>query len=186
MHNKLAIAVVFLCVSAASGQTRSEFEKKYGKTAVPYEVSEHILMTPEYTTDGRVCMVRLHPIPVAPNTNGVSPKLPFEELKRVLNQLIPPRSRGAKKEPFDMGATGGGLEWRVYAYENVRFTFSRSFRPDPGSLKEYVFTIKPEDVLAQPPKREDSTPSDDDFPSNKLSTTQVVAITWNGRQCAKQ
>jgi hypothetical protein len=39
MHKQLAIAVVILCVSAASGQTRAEFEKKYGKTAVPYEVS---------------------------------------------------------------------------------------------------------------------------------------------------
>ena len=189
MHNKLAIAVVVLCVSAVSGQTRSEFAKKYGKTAVPYEVSEHILMTPEYTTDGHVCMVRLHPIPVAPNANDVSRRLPFEELRRVLKELIPPRSRGAKKEPFVTGAAGGGVDWMVYEYENVRFTFSASFRFGPDSWKrrgEYVFTIKPEDVLAQPPKPQDSTPSDDDFPSSKHSMTQLVTIRWNGRECAKQ
>jgi hypothetical protein len=133
-------------------------------------------------------MVRLHPIPVAPNIDGGSPKLPFEELTRVLNELIPPRSRGAKKEPFDSGATGGGVAWRTYTYENVTFTFSGRFRLDPDSWKtrkEYVFTIKPETVHAQPSKPEDSTPSDDDFSSSKLSTTQLVAIRWKGRQCAK-
>ena len=189
MNNKLATAVLLLCVSAASGQTRSEFEKKYGKTAVPYEVSEHILMTPEYTIDGHVCMVRLHAIPVAPNANDVSRRLPFKELTRVLNELIPPQSRGAKKVPFDTGAAGGGVDWMVYEYENVRFTFSASFRPGPDSWKrrgEYVFTIKPEDVPAQPLKPQDSTPSDDDFPYSSLSMTQLVTIRWNGRECAKQ
>lgn len=111
MSHKLVIAILLLSVSAAIGQTPSEFEKKYGKPVISYLVSEHILMTPEYTTEGQVCIMLLHSRPFAPNTNYLSPTLPFQELTSVLNQLIPPRTRGAKKEPFETGAAGGGAEW---------------------------------------------------------------------------
>ena len=188
MHRKLAVAVL-LCVSAASGQTRSDFESKYGKPVVAYQVSEHIWMTPEYTTDGQVCMMRLHPRRFSANVGYISPDLPFQELNGVLNQLVPIHTRGTKKEPFDTGAAGAGVDWMVYAYENVKFTFSASFRPDPDSWKtrkEYVFSIKPEEVVAQPPKATDSAPSDNDFSSIKLFRPELVTIRWNGRECAKQ
>ena len=189
MAHKLAVVVILLCVSSAIGQTSSEFETKYGKPVIAYEVSEHIWMTPEYTTDGQVCMMRLYPRHFAPNTNYVSPKLPFQELTRVLNQLVPLHTRGAKRERFDTGATGGGADWRSYVYENVEFSFVASFRPDPDSWKtrkEYVFLIKPESAPAQPPKPKDSTPSENDFFSSRLMSTEIVTIKWNGRQCAKQ
>ena len=189
MGHKLAIVILLVCVSSASGQTPSEFETKYGKPVVSYHVSEHIWMTPEYTTDGRVCMMRFHPRRFSPNVNYISPSLPFEELKRGLNQLVPPHTRGAKKEPFHTGAAGGGVDWMTYEYENVKFTFGASFRPEPDSWKtrkEYVFSIKPEPAPAEPPKPKDSVPSDNDFSSSKLMSTEIVTITWNGRQCAKQ
>lgn len=106
MDYKLAVVILFLCVNSTIGQTPSELEKKYGKPVISYVVSENILMTPEYTTDGQVCAMRLHPRHFSGNTNHVSPSLPFEELTRVLNQLVPPPTRGAKKEPFDTGAAG--------------------------------------------------------------------------------
>lgn len=188
MDQKLAVAILFLCVSSVMGQTPSEFENKYGKPVVFYLVSEHILMTPEYTTDGQICMMRLHPRHFAPDTNFISPTLPFQELTRVLNELVPLQSRGAKKEPFDTGAAGGGADWITYAYENVKFSFVSSFRPDPDSSKtrkEYVFTIKPTDVPAHP-KPKNSTPSDKDFSPIQLSRVELATIKWNGRKCAKQ
>lgn len=190
MGHKLAVAILLLCISSAIGQTPSEFEKKYGKPVISYPVSENILMTPEYTTDGQVCMMRLHPRPFAPNANYISPRLPFKELTRVLNQLIPLRTRGAKKEPFDTGAAGGGVEWMTYAYENVEFSFVSSFRPDPDSWKtrkEYVVLVEPSLARAPvQPKPKNLAPSDNDFSPSQVSSVEIVTIRWNGKQCAMQ
>ena len=184
MGRNLAVGIIFLCVSSVMGQTPSEFENKYGKPVVSYLVSESILMTPEYTPDGKVCMMWLHPRHFAPGTTFISPIIPFQELKRVLNQLVPLQTRGAKKEPFDTGAAGGGADWMTYAYENVKFSFVSSFRPDPKTRQEYVFTIKPTDI-PEKPEPKNSAPSDDDFSAIQLSRVEVATITWNGRPCGK-
>jgi hypothetical protein len=186
MGHKLAVAILLLYVSSASGQTPSEFEAKYGKPVVAYQVSESIWMTPEYIGDGQVCMMRLHPRRFAPNRNYVSPNLPFQELKRVLNELVPLKTRGAKKEPFETGATGGRMEWMSYAYENVRIRFVSPIDLAPDSWKtrkEYVFSVKPEPETTQP-KTKDTAPSDNDFSSSRGLSTEIVTITWNGKQCA--
>jgi hypothetical protein len=99
MGHKLVIAVLLLSVTSAIGQTKLDLEKKYGKPVISYVVSEHIVMTPEYTADGQVCIMRLHPRHYATNINYISANLPFPELTRVLNELVPPRTRGTKKEP---------------------------------------------------------------------------------------
>ena len=49
MGHKLVIALLLLSVSSAIAQTPLDLQKKYGKPIVSYVVSEHILMTPEYT-----------------------------------------------------------------------------------------------------------------------------------------
>ena len=187
MNPKLAIAILLLSVSSVVGQTRSELEKKYGVPIAVYLVSESIWMTPEYTSDGQVCMMKLHPRRFAPNSNKISPSLPFEELTKVLNQLVPPRTRGTKIEPFNTGAAGGGVEWMSYAYQNVEFSFVSSFRPNPDSWKtrkEYVFSVKPDPAPAQL-KSKDVAPSDNDFFPSEVSSIEIVNIKWNGRQCAK-
>jgi hypothetical protein len=188
MGYKLVIAILLLCVNSAIAQTPLDLQKKYGKPIISYIVSEHILMTPEYTTDGQVCMMRLHPRHYAPNVNYVSANLPFQELTRVLKELVPLRTRGAKKDPFDTGAAGGGVEWMTYAYENVEFSFVSSFRPDPDSWKtrkEFVFTIEPGSVPAQP-KPKPSAPSENDFSHSQDLILELVNIKWKGRQCANQ
>ena len=188
MEFKLAMVILFLSVSSAFGQTPSDFEMKYGKPLMSYRVSENILMTPEYTTDGQVCLMRLYPRHFTGNTNHISPSLPFPELKTVLNQLVPIQTRGAKKEPFDTGAAGGGGEWMFYSYQKVEFYFVSSLQIDADSWKtrkEYVFSIEPSVAPAQP-KREDSAPSDNDFDSSRVSSIELVNIRWNGRKCANQ
>jgi hypothetical protein len=182
-----AIAFLLLCVGSAIGQTPSDFAKNYGQPVVSYQVSEHILMTPEYTKEGQVCMMRLHPRRFSQTRNYLSPNLPFEELNRVLNELVPLQTRGAKKQPFGTGAAGGGADWMSYAYENVKFSFVASFRPDPDSWrtrKEYIFSSTSRDAPAQPPKPKDSVPSENDFASSQPMTTEIVTIIWIGRQCA--
>jgi len=97
LGHQLVIAILLLSVSSAIAQTPLDLQKKYGKPIVSYVVSEHILMTPEYSTDGQVCMMRLHPRHYASNINYVSANLPFQELTRVLNELVPLRTRGEKR-----------------------------------------------------------------------------------------
>lgn len=184
MRYKFAVVIVLICSGSVTGQTASEFEMKYGKPVITYLVSEHIWMTPEYTSDGQVCLMRLHPRHFAPNTNYVSPSLPFQELMRVLNRLVPVQIRGSKKEPFDVGAAGGKVEWMTYAYEKVQFTFVSPFDPEAWKTrKEYVFTVQP--GTAQP-KPKSSPPAENDFSSSQSLSIELVTINWTNRQCAKQ
>lgn len=153
MGQKIFFPMILLFACSAVAQTPMDLQTRYGKPVTSYIVSDHILMTPEYTMDGKVCMMRLHPRPYSSKVNFVSAHLPFSELTKVLNELVPLRTRGAKKDPFDTGATGAGAEWRTYEYENVKFSFLSSFRPDPESWKtrkEFVFTIDPDLCLRKP------------------------------------
>ena len=185
---KLLFVIILLCVCSAVAQTPLDLQKKYGQPVISYIVSEHILMTPEYTTDGQVCMMRLHPRHYAANVNYVSANLPFHELTRVLNDLVPLRTRGAKKEPFDTGATGGGVEWMTYAYENVEFSFVAPFRPEPDSpknRKEFVFTVEPRSVPPQS-KSTPSLPSENDFSPSQGLILELVNIKWKSKPCKGQ
>jgi hypothetical protein len=99
MRNRLLLAAisVLLYTYSVFGQTASDIDKKYGKSAKVYSVSEHIWMTPEYTADGQVCQMHFYPKRISAKTNYLYKRLPFEELKGVLNELAPLDTRGAKK-----------------------------------------------------------------------------------------
>lgn len=178
--------ILLLYVSAAFGQTESDIEMKYGKPVNTYVVSEHIWMTPEYTVDGQVCQMRLYSKRITSNTNYLSQRLPFEELKEVLNQLVPLNLRGAKKESFASTATGGGAVWTTYPYEKVTFIFTSSSEVAPDSWNEtkpFVFSVRQSDSDREP---ENSAPSGDDFFRSRASSAEVVTIKWNDRKCAEK
>jgi hypothetical protein len=185
MRARLAATILILYVSPAFGQTASDIEIKYGKPVNAYSVSENIWMTPEYTADGQVCQMRLYPKRIAPGTNYLSRQLPFAELKVVLNELVPPRTRGPKKESFGLTVTGGGAAWTTYPYQNITFVYISALKitsvppkPEPYDfpVQEFLSGGKPENPL----------PSDDDFSPSQASSTELVTIRWNGRRCAKQ
>src|ERR1700753_2810391 len=102
MGNKVATTtfILMLCFNAASGQTASDVEKRYGKPVNAYSVSEHIWMTPEYAADGRMCRATLYHKRISPETNYLATYMPMGELLGVFNELAPPDTRGAKKEYF--------------------------------------------------------------------------------------
>ncbi len=131
----MRLALMVLCLSSAQGQTASDLETKYGKALSAYVVNENIWMMPDYAPDGQVCGMRLVPKRIGPNTNYLTKQLPFEELKEVLNQLVPLDLRGPKKEPFGQTATGGGAAWTTHTYAKVTFIFTSSFRVDPNALE---------------------------------------------------
>jgi hypothetical protein len=186
MRNTLAAAIFMLCVSSAFGQTASDIELKYGKPVSSYSVSEHIWMTADYAVDGQVCQMRLYPKRIAPDTNYLTQKLPFEELTAVLNRLVPSNDRGGKKETFGITATGGGASWTTYAYEKVTFVFASSLRLDPDSekgLQPYTFLV-PETL--NDAQSENTKLSEFDFSRSKGSDAEIVTIKWNDRKCVNK
>jgi hypothetical protein len=185
MRNRLVFAAVALLlnVSIAFGQTSSDIEKEYGKPVNAYSVGEHIWMTPEYATGGQVCRMRLYPKRFSANTNYLYSDLPFNEFQTAVDYLIPSNGRGAKQEPFDSGATGGGAMWAIFKYEKVTVTYSASFKVDPDSWKELKPFVFSEETLREFSPSNSVKPEDDFLPYRNYKY-EVVTVTWSGRKCA--
>lgn len=179
MRVEFAILLVGLFLSTAQGQTTADFEMNYGKPTYAYSVSEHIWMTPEYTSDGQVCRARLYPKRISLGSESLAKVLPFPELKGVLNQLIPSRLRGPIKQPFNVTETGGGAGWTTYSYEKASIVFIFSVRVDPNAWKESP-TFRVEDF---PPEQKKTVLSS----GNEISFgdgIEIVTISWTDRKCA--
>ena len=188
MKRILALISVLLAAECAYAQTATDIQTKYGKPVDVYSVSEHIWMTPEYAVDGQVCRMRFYPKRIGGNTNYGAHDLLFNELRDVLNALVPVETRGAKKESFGATATGGGSAWTTYDYQNVTVTFVSFFPPrsyDGDTLKkgEFVFTLRENEPLPLPV---DSNASANDFVERFSTQTEIVTVIWNGRMCIGQ
>lgn len=111
-----AIALIVFCASLAPafGQTLQEVERRYGKPVPVYSVSEHIWMTPDYSEDGQVCRMRFYPRRLGLERDYLGSQLLFQELNQVLNEIVPPDSRGSKKDRFGQTSLGGGTAWTTY------------------------------------------------------------------------
>lgn len=186
MKATLALVLFLLAGKSVYAQTAADIQAKYGKAVDVYSVSEHIWMTPEYASDGQVCRMRLYPKRVSANTNYGAHDLPFNELRDVLNALVPVETRGTKKRSFGATATGGGSAWTTYGYENVTFTFvsffpARSFEGVILKKGEYVFSPRESEPL--PPE---SNPSSNDFVEKLSPRTEIVTVGWNARNCMGQ
>lgn len=179
----IALVILGLCVIPAFGQTVSEVERKYGKAVSVYSVSEHIWMTPDYSADGQVCRMRLFPRRLGEKTDFLMAQLLFPELSQVLNDIIPPASRGTKKGGFGQTNLGGGTAWTTYEYENVSFSFIFSYKLNPNVLEkaESYVLAGPDPVGLQ--LRKKTPPSLDDFTPSQDSPTEIVTISWNHRLC---
>ena len=187
MINRIMFAAVVLMlnVNSAFAQTASEIERDYGKPVNAYSVGTLIWMTPEYAADGQVCRMRLYPKRFSANTNYLFDKISFNEFQAAVDYVVPPSTRGAKKEPFDSGATGGGVMWAIFKYEKVTIEYSASFRVDPDAWKERNSFVFSEEALRE------YSPSvtvkrEDDFLAYRNSKYEIVTITWDDRKCAGQ
>jgi hypothetical protein len=179
----MRVTVISLLLSlfsiTAHGQTARTFEKDYGKPTDRYSLSTSISMTPQYSSDGQVCRARLYRKQLSNGTKSVSKALPFEELKGVLNQLIPPRLRGAIKDPFRVTDLGGGQGWSTYTYENVSIVFAFPVNIDPKDWTgPFTFPIE-----NSPPKQQSKEvlSTNSDFSPN--DGIEVVMVTWTHRPC---
>jgi hypothetical protein len=181
---KFAVLVLLLSVTTVFGQTVSEIESRFGQPVPVYSLTEHIWTTPGYTSDGQVCQMKLFPKRVESNTDYLSNQLPFEELKFILNRLIPPAARGIKGESFGLTETGGGIAWTTYPYENAIFIFTFRLRLSKEPLKHsesYSFSA---DEIISSRKPAKTPPSYDDFDNSQTANLEIVTIKWAGRKCA--
>ena len=179
-----AILISILSATVAFAQTTSEVEARFGPPIRVYSLTEHVWMTADYTADGQVCQMKLFPKRVGPNTDYLSHQLPFQEVKFILNRLIPPMSRGEKGELFGYTDTGGGFAWTSYPYEKAVFVFTFPMRINKEALKQsepFSFSVKEMSSYKKPVK---TPPSDTDFDNSEPDKVEIVTIKWNGRQCA--
>ena len=183
MKTKFAVLILLLSVPRAFGQTASEIESRFGQPLRVYSITEHIWMTADYTSDGQVCQMKLFPRRVGPETDYLSNQLPFEELKSILNRLVPPATRGTKGESFGLTDTGGGTAWSTYPYENASFVFSFNMRLAKDSLKQSESVSFSADEILAYRKPATTRPSDDDFDNSKTASLEIVTIKWTGRKC---
>jgi hypothetical protein len=179
----LTVVIFLLCVTSALGQTASEIESRFGRPVHVYSVTEHIWMTADYASDGQVCQMKLFPKRVGPGTDYLSNQLPFEELKLILNQLVPSPSRGIKGESFGLTDTGGGIAWTTYPYEKVSFSFTFRLRLSKESLKESEPISFSADEILSYRKPAKIPPSDDDFNNSQTTNLEIVTIKWTSRKC---
>lgn len=181
MRVEFATLLLVLFVSSAAGQKMSDIEKEYGTPTQAYSLSEHIWMTPEYSIDGEICRARLYPKRIALKTAYLAKELPFQELKQVLNRLIPPAQRGSAKEFFGDTELGGGIGWTTYQYENVSIVFTFDARFDPESLKQ-IESFRVESFPIPPNQK--APPSYRDIPYSG-DGIEIVTINWTNRKCGK-
>ncbi|HEX6045428.1 MAG TPA: hypothetical protein VFZ22_13140 [Pyrinomonadaceae bacterium] len=185
---KAILIALFLAYSTAvSAQTVRDIEHQYGQRQPVYSVSRNIWMTPDYAADGQVCRMRLYPKRVDGNTDVVGAALQYNELRGLLNSLVPPNQRGMKsKINFGATATGGPATWTTYPYDKVTFTFTSSFSrgksDDSSPLRKGEFTF-PLSEANRGAKEETRSPSDYDFQPSERSMTEIVTIRWNNRKC---
>lgn len=126
--------VSFLSAAAQSG---ADIETKYGPPISSYSVSENIWMTPEFTGDEQLCIVRLYPKQIDPNTNYLQGRLSRWEVKEVFDQLAPVPVRGRKLEDLGLLVIGNSV-FQGLVYERERINFVSSLGRTIGAKEEDV------------------------------------------------
>ncbi|HYG82491.1 MAG TPA: hypothetical protein VD861_18995 [Pyrinomonadaceae bacterium] len=190
MRNKIIASafLALLCVGSGFGQSSPDAGTKYGRPETVYSVSEHVWMTPEYSADGQVCLMRLYPKRIAPGINYLDDGLDMAEVLKILNELIPLETRGNRKEFFGMTEMGGGVAWTRFNYERVTFTFVSPFevvgelldRPD-----EVLLPYPGEKAISEARRKEAMRP-DDELIREYAGKPKVLEIRWLGRECVSQ
>ena len=184
-----ALLVLTISIAAfaikGSGQTVEEIKTKYGNPVDSYSVSNGIWMHAEFGSDGQLCTAALYPKRISGNTRIFYPNLEEWELLKVLDQLVPPTSRGK-----DLGGLSlmVGVLTRSYDYENVMITFHARF-------STRVHQVTPAKKKKNIPKENAKAQAGDQKPSNSEASTlserqlevpkntEIVDIRWKNRKC---
>jgi hypothetical protein len=123
------VSFIFLtCFVSSFGQNLSEIKEKYGQPIEAYSVSEHIWMTPKFTSDGQVCSMRLYPKRFSSDTVYLGDILNKWELEDFIRTIAPPETRGLKSKLSGLMIFAGHSFATNYVYENISFHFVTSLK----------------------------------------------------------
>lgn len=185
----LIAAILPMICFLVKAQTSKEIERTYRKQPDVYLVSEGLWMTPSYSANGQVCMMRVYPRTISKNTNYLGPYLDINETLNFINTLFPVNTRGRRESGFGMSDLGGGVIWTSFNYDNVQFVFISTF--DKTNLVEKVakgeqMDLGPVDeaAIAELQKKEDAK-SDDQLMREHAFNERLLEIYWPNRKCAK-
>lgn len=183
MSAKLLLITLVLSVTPVVGQTAAEIEEAYGKPTLAYSVTQHIWMTPDFAANGQVCKMRFYPKRVGRDAAYLGGKLDSVELKWILNNIVPPASRGNAKSMLGLGNIGGGMADANYEYEKVSFTLAFSFNTniDPKDLEKGEFVLLDSITADEVPKPTPTPASESDF--DRSPTPEIVILRWNDQTC---
>jgi hypothetical protein len=184
----IAAVVVLSCI-LVNAQNSREIERTYRKQPDIYLVSETLWMTPSYSENGQVCMMRVYPRAISKNASYLGPYLDINSALNFINRLFPVETRGRRESGFGMSDLGGGVIWTSFNYDNVQFVFISTY--DQTKLVEQMAKSEPVDLgpideaaIAESQKREDAK-SDDQLMREHALNERVLEIYWPNRKCAK-
>jgi hypothetical protein len=186
----ILICIFVLSYSSVAGQTVKDIEAKYGQRENVYSVSEHLWMTPAYSADNQLCMIRLYPKLVSRDTNYLDAKLDLDEVLKFIDQVVPIDTRGSRKVGFGLSDLGGGVVWTHFSYDQVRFVFISTFRLDKFTEQKTKeanvgldFPI--DDAAMAEFRREHARETDDALMRKHASSPKVLEVYWANRKCVK-
>jgi hypothetical protein len=126
----LLVGIFALGLSSVAGQTAKDIEATYDRRENVYSVSEHLWMTPTYGADNQLCMMRLYPKLISPDTNYLDARLDLDEVLEFTDHLVPVDTSGARKDSFGISDLGRGVVWTHFNYDQVSFVFISTFKLD--------------------------------------------------------
>ena len=190
IRSVLVATILVLGCTSVSAQSSFDIESKYGKRVEVYSVSETLWMTPNYDSEGQMCLMRVYPKAVSANTNYLDPSLNLDETLKFINELVPVHTRGRRGGWFGLSSLGGGTVWTGFEYEHVRFTFISTFRitKNPKELDgEYIHLDFPVNDKAEflEYQRQQAMKSDDQLIREHVHDARVLQIAWTNRKCKK-
>jgi hypothetical protein len=114
----MAGCLLFLTALATPQQTSLEFRNRYGRPDMErYLVRPEINLTVEYGSDSAVCRMVLNPKPLT-DKKGEGRLLSADDVTQILNEVVPPETRGADVGPaVSVGSGSNSLTGEIY--ENV-------------------------------------------------------------------
>jgi hypothetical protein len=189
MKNKLFFVTFAFLIgfSNSAGQTKKDIEMKYGRQDNVYSMSEHILMTPVYDTHGQVCSMRLYPKRISDDINYLDDSLAIDEVQKIIDELIPLNTRGARKGVFGGTATGGGVAWTLFNYDDVAFTFISYYKLDKvpdGQFGESIdLNFDTDDKSLAEAERKEAMRPDDELIRVRTVKPKLLEIKWTNRKC---
>lgn len=194
IHSMLITYAVTLCLSPAFAQTQLEIDGKYPKIPNIYSVSNNIWMNARYSVDGQVCEMVLFPKRVSDSAVYLGNFIPFDELKKVLGEVVPISQRG-KAGLGGLTWVGGSIATTVYTYENVTIDFRSTIRLVPfkseggqDSAQKAPLESKEDawvniDLQLAQKEKSNSQKQSDDFSNQFTRSAEIVIISWKNRKC---